>query len=284
MKRAALSLFSCCFLFACKGPGPGPALQLDVNGVSREYRLFVPAAPPEGAMPLLFAVHGGSGRLDPYPQQVQFEELAEEQGVVVVYPLSELLPGNEGEWQLNTRSDSRQDLDFIEALIDEVSAQHAIDSTRVYATGYSLGSMFVYELACHLSSRFAAFASHAGSMPVSPNSCDGSENAAVLHIHGVQDEIIPYGESWDWKNWENIGPMMDVPALVQFWADQSDCQDSSETESGSSTHVTHDNCAQGVRVEHQRLEQVGHEWPEQVEATSTHEVIWAFLSEFSRPE
>ena len=201
MKRAALFLFSCCFLLACKGPGPGPALQLDMNGVSREYRLFVPAAPPEGAMPLLFAVHGGSGRAAPYPQQAQFEELAEEQGVVIVYPLSELLPGNEGEWQLNTRPDSRQDLDFIEALIDEVSAQHPIDSTRVYATGYSLGSMFVYELACHLSSRFAALASHAGSMPVSPNSCGGAENVAVMHIHGVQDEIIPYGESWDWKNW-----------------------------------------------------------------------------------
>ena len=257
-------------------------MQLDVDGVTREYRLFVPSQPPDGAMPLLVAVHGGSGRADSYPQQSQLEELAEDQGFVVAYPLSELLPGNEGEWQLNTDSQSRQDLDFVEALIDELSGQHPVDPARIYATGYSLGSMFTYELACHLSSRFAAVASHAGAMPVSPNSCEPSEGVAIMHLHGTQDEIIPYATTWDWSAWPEVGTMFDVPGLVQFWADQYSCQDSAENATANSTHVVHDACDQGVRVEHHRLEEVGHEWPESVAGSSTPETLWAFLRDFTR--
>ena len=67
--------------------------------------------------------------------------------------LSYQLKNNEGEWQLNTSSDSRHDIDFIDTLIDNLSSSYNVDSKRVYATGYSLGSMFTYELACHLNSK-----------------------------------------------------------------------------------------------------------------------------------
>ena len=289
MRRSLLFLLVGSLVVACKSSGPGPDpgsfLTVDVDGVAREYRLFVPAAPPEGTMSLLVAVHGGSGRADNYPQESQFEQLAEDEGLIIAYPLSELLPGNEGEWQLNTGSESRQDLDFIEAMIDDISAQHPVAPERVYATGYSLGSMFTYELACHLSSRFAAIASHAGSMPVSPNSCSPQEGVALMHLHGVQDGIIPYAENWDWKEWDTVGTMRSVPNLVEFWAGHYNCQDSSETAAASSAHVVHASCDQGVRIEHHRLEDVGHEWPERVEGVSTHELIWSFLQGFpSSPE
>jgi polyhydroxybutyrate depolymerase len=281
----ALVIMGCCLIAACAASEDAqlmPASELMVDGVAREYRVFVPTTLPDGSMPLLVAVHGGGGRDYAFPQQRRFEELADEEGVIIVYPLSHQLPHNEGEWQLNTDAQSRQDVDFVEALIDDLSARYPVDPARVYAVGYSLGSMFTYELACHASSRFAAIASHAGTMPVSPSSCALEDPIAVMHLHGVEDFIIAYGKTWDWKAWDAVGTMMDIPSLVQFWSDQDHCQNESQTESAASRHIVHDACDQDVRVEHHRLDTVGHEWPDSIGGVSTHQVIWSFLSGFSK--
>ena len=286
MKNQTLTLL-CLFQLGC-GPSSKaldalpPASDITVAELEREYRLFVPADLPEDPVPLLIAVHGGGGRDTPFPQQTKFEALAEEEGFIIAYPMSELLPGNEGEWQLNTTPESRQDIEYIEALIDYLAATHAIDEKRVYATGYSLGSMFNYELACQLSDRFAAIASHAGTMPVSPNACNPEEAVAIMHVHGEDDYIISYNDAWDWKAWDEVGTMMDIPSLVRFWADKHNCQNEGENTTDTSQHVVHDTCDQNVRVEHHRLYNVGHEWPETIENTSTHEVLWNFLKRFSK--
>ena len=271
---------------ACATPAAAESqtlAELMVNGVRRQYRLSVPQADAGVALPVLMAFHGGSGRDYPFPQQREFEELVETEGVIAVYPLAELVPPNEGEWQLNTSEGSTQDIAFVEALIDDLSARYCVDSNRIYATGYSLGSMFTYELACHLNARFAAIASLAGTMPVTPNSCALVENVSIMHIHGQDDSIISYDNEWEWKAWDSVGTMRDIPSLVRFWSEQYGCQNESETQSDSALHIVHDACDEGVRVEHYRLTGVGHEWPDAIRGVSTHEVIWNFVSEFAKP-
>jgi polyhydroxybutyrate depolymerase len=260
-----------------------PATDIMVNGVEREYHLFVPTNPPDGPMSLVVVLIGGDAGSWMFPQQSRFEELAEKEGIVLAFPVGKRIPPNEGAWQLNTDAQSRQDIDYIEAVIDEISAKHPIDPARVYAIGYSLGSMFSYELACHMSSRFAAIASFAGTMPVSPNSCVQEDSVPIMHIHGLKDPIIAYGNTWDWKSWDTVGTMMDIPSLVQFWSDKYNCQNESRTESDDSLHIVHDECDQDVRVEHHRVNQAGHGWPESINGVSTHQVIWSFLSGFSKP-
>lgn len=277
-----LTLTAALALVACKGTATLPAQTLSVDGVERAYRLFVPETPPSAPMPLLLVVHGGGGRDGDFPQQEAFTALAEEEGVVLVFPLAEQVDGNEGEWQLNTTPESRQDIEYIGALIDSVAGDHAVDPSRVYATGYSLGSMFVYELVCQMSDRLAAVASHAGTMPVAPSDCDPPDEVAVLHIHGDQDAIIPYGQTWDWKDWDAVGTMHDVPSLVQSWADRFACGAASTTDGANADHVVHDACAGAVRVEHWRLRGGGHGWPDRIEGTSTPDVIWSFVSGFTR--
>lgn len=271
---------------ACATPAAAESqtlAELMVNGVRRQYRLSVPRADAGVVLPVLMAFHGGSGRDYPFPQQREFEELVETEGVIAVYPLAELVPPNEGEWQLNTSESSTQDIAFVEALIDDLSVRYCVDSSRIYATGYSLGSMFTYELACHLNTRFAAIASLAGTMPVTPNFCALVENVSIMHIHGQDDSIISYDSEWEWKAWDSVGTMRDIPSLVRFWSEQYGCQNERETESDSALHIVHDACDEGVRVEHYRLTGVGHEWPDAIRGVSTHEVIWNFVSEFTKP-
>jgi poly(3-hydroxybutyrate) depolymerase len=78
--------------------------------------------------------------------------------------------------------------------------------------------------------------------------------------------------------------MMDIPSLVQFWADKYNCQNESQTESPDLLHIVHDSCDQNVRVEHYRLNEARHWWPDNINDVSTHQVIWSFLSEFSKPD
>lgn len=280
---ALVPLLACLAIAGCKGGDVLPSEELVVGDLTREFRRFVPTDPPDGPLPLLVAVHGGGGRDYAFPQADRFEQLAQEEGFLVVYPLSHPLDDNEGEWQLNTDADASHDIDFVEALIDHMDAEHGVDAARVYATGYSLGSMFTYELACHASDRFAAIASFAGTMPVAPTSCPRDEPVALMHIHGEQDEIIPYADPWDWKDWDAVGTMRDIPGLVQFWADEYACQDASESELGSSTLTVHDGCDGGVRVEHHALADGDHAWPDAIGDESMHDVLWSFVSAFTNP-
>ncbi len=258
-----------------------PITDIAVNGVERKYHLFVPTSPHEGPMSLLVMLMGGDAGSWKFPQQDRWEKLAESEGIVIAFPVGKRLPPNEGAWQLNTDAQSRQDIDYIGAMIDDISFSHTVDATKVYAVGYSLGSMFSYELACQMSQRFAAIASFAGTMPVTPKSCDPERNVPLMHLHGVVDPIISYGEAWDWKNWDSVGTMRDIPSLVQFWSDQYNCQDERQAESEGETHFVHDSCEQGARIEHYRLETAGHGWPDRLNGVSTLSVMWSFLSSFT---
>ena len=108
-------------------------------------------------------------------------------------------------------------------------------------------------------------------------------NVPLMHIHGVKDPVIVYEHAWDWKNWDSVGTMRDIPSLVQFWRDRFNCQDERRAESKGQVHLVYESCEQGARVEHYRLETVGHGWPETLSGVSTHGVIWSFLSGFTTP-
>ena len=261
---------------------PLTSITLDVEGETRHYRLFVPTT-SNPSMPLIVFFHGGGGRDFSFPQQVAFQNLAEEQGILLAFAMGEIRTGEEGEWLLNTTAERQQDVKYIRALIADISSKQNVDSTRMYAVGYSLGSMYTYEVACHLSDHFAAIASHAGSMPISPASCEQSKPVAVMHIHGTDDSIIPYDTTWDWKMWDIVGQMHDIPSLIQYWSDKYNCQVHNDEDLGSSTHIVHSECNADVRVEHHRLLNVGHEWPQAINTVTTPQVIWSFLSAFNRP-
>ena len=48
-------------------PPQNSIVELAVNGMTREYRLYVPTHEPGGSMPLVVAAHGADGRDYPFP-------------------------------------------------------------------------------------------------------------------------------------------------------------------------------------------------------------------------
>ena len=181
-----------------------------------------------------------------FPQQFLFEELAAAEGFIMAFPQAEHVEPNEGGWQLNSRADWMQDINYVSAVIDDIGSGYSIDQRRVYGIGYSLGSMFIYELACHMTDRFAALASYAGTMPVNPDYCEQVRPIPLLHVHGKNDGIVAYGSEWEWKAWDSVGTMRDIPGLISSWASKYNCAEVTDTMTENISNTLHMAVARGT--------------------------------------
>merc|ERR1712117_635455 len=257
---------------------------VESDGEIREYRLSAPNSDAGTKLPIVAAFHGGGGAGYPFPQEVEFDQLGEQEKFIMIYAVAQERPASEGEWYLNSANTSFEDLNYLEAMVDQLKEEYCVDESRLYGIGYSLGSMFSYEIACHLNRRFAAVASYAGTMPVEPKTCDLGQSIAVLDIHGKLDTFVNYYEEWDWKEGEfvYVGTMKDVPSNVAYWADKHNCEEASSTEQPQYEHVVNSGCDDGIRVEHYGMEFSKHGWPDQIGGDSTPQVMWDFLSQFTK--
>ncbi len=164
---------------------------------TRSYHLFVPAALPTGPVPLLVALHGGTGSGTQFQRQSGFDDLAEAGGFLVVFPdgvgrgreSDRLRTWNGGYCCGTAATQNVDDVGFIDQLIDAIAAEYPVDPTRVFAAGHSNGGIMAYRLACELSDRIVAIGLQAGSLGV--DECDPSQPVSILHLHGTADENHP---------------------------------------------------------------------------------------------
>tara|TARA_B000000437_G_scaffold67524_1_gene49028 strand:+ start:95 stop:1009 length:915 start_codon:yes stop_codon:yes gene_type:complete len=245
----------------------------------RKYSLSVPKKLSGEKLPVILAFHGGNEGGFYFPQQPSFERLSNNEKIIIAYPQAKKEINNEGAWQLNTDENKMQDINFIEHLLNYIQEEHCGDPSKTYAIGYSLGSMFTYELACHLSNKFVSIASFAGTMPINPKSCETDKSINIMHIHGKNDQVISYSDSWEWKNWNSVGTMMDIKTLISFWGDKNLCLSKSSQDLSEYSEITYSDCKDNTKVKLFALNKVGHEWPEEINSTSTNEFIWNFLKE-----
>lgn len=87
-------------------------------------------------------------------EQSGWHDIADRDNFIVVYPQ----PSIEKRW--NVWDDDRlpSDFDFIFALIEYLEGKYAIDPTRIYLSGFSMGSMMTNALAAAYPEKFAAAA------------------------------------------------------------------------------------------------------------------------------
>lgn len=154
-----------------------------VGNTTRKALVYV----PDGAenAPLLISLHG-RGIPASWNQggMMKFEPIADREGLIVVYP--EAL--NDLNWDLGGTTDT----DFIEKIIDDMSAAHGIDVNRVYASGFSMGGMFSYTLACKLPDKIAAIAPGNGYPLGGISGCVESRSVPIFHMHGTADDFVAY--------------------------------------------------------------------------------------------
>jgi len=85
------------------------------------------------------------------------------------------------------------DVAFFEAMLDLLEDEYAVDSRRVYASGFSNGAAMVSRLAFELSDRFAAVAAAAGTLQLEP--APSERPVPMVFTLGSKDDRFtePYG-------------------------------------------------------------------------------------------
>jgi poly(hydroxyalkanoate) depolymerase family esterase len=104
--------------------------------------------------PLLLYFHG-IGCVPLYgAEQSGWHDIADRENFIVVYPK----PSVEKRWNVWNAPKLPSDVAFMLALIEHMKKQYAIDETRIYISGFSMGSMMSNALACSYPELFAAAA------------------------------------------------------------------------------------------------------------------------------
>lgn len=267
------------------------SVTLDVNGVSRTYKIYVPAIySSANAVPLVFNFHGFTSSNVQQEVYGNFRPIADTANFIVVHPQGLNIGGGAGWNNFAAVSANQGDLNFVEKMITEISTQYNIDQNRIYSTGMSNGGFMSYDLACFMSDRFAAIASVTGGMSALHwNACQASHPTPVMQIHGTADAVVAY-------NGGGIGSLH-VDSLVKKWVDFNNCNPT-PTFTAVPDVVTSDNCTaehyvysggtQGATVEFFKIIGGGHNWagaPISVNGNTNMDInaskeIWRFFSKY----
>jgi polyhydroxybutyrate depolymerase len=245
-RRRVASIALLSFAVACSTDGPTAAGESAdwsagtsshatvVDGLTRTFLVRVPPHRrlSSASLPLpwslVIVLHGSSGDAAAIEQQSGMDSLADATPFLVAYPNGtggafNLYPSdwNAGSCCGGAYRDNINDVGFIAALINDVSAHVPVDPRRIYVAGFSAGGRMAYHLACQLSSSVAAIGVVSGSLV--DNGCTPSISVPLFAVHGTDDPEVPYDEDAP----APAGPVPDLadslPPSVQFWTVLNGC-------------------------------------------------------------
>jgi polyhydroxybutyrate depolymerase len=154
------------------------------------------------------------------------------------------------------------DVAFVAALIDSVSARYPVDPARIYVTGMSNGAMMSHRLGSALSHRVAAIAPVVGAVfgdeprPAAP--------VSAIMINGLLDASVPADGGppggpargqWDGTP---ARPNVDQGS---YWARANGCRDTPARSEQDRVISWRWACPAGLAVEVHQLRDGAHAWP-----------------------
>jgi len=197
----------------------------------------------------------------------------------------------------NRRSRTQvNDLAFFDAMLDKLSSEYAVDTSRIYVAGFSDGGFMAFRLGCEMSRRLAAVASISAEMPKAMKDwCSPSPPISLLMMNGTVDPVVPYYGS---SGHAGSYPTISAEDSAKQWVKYDSCSAKPEhmklsprEKGGMETNVyKFGDCQAGTEVRRYSIEGAGNTWPggdpfvlrEKVGKTSddvdADEAIWQFFA------
>lgn len=273
-------------------------LTLEAGGAVRDVRIFVPDVISSDPAPTVLNWHGLGSNGAEQAAFSGYETLAATEGFIVVHATGVAGADGRNSWELSAfDTPERDDLAFVDALIDLVVADWCGDSARIYSTGMSNGGLFTSELVCNRSNQIAAAASIAGT--THPPTCEPERAVPYISFHGTADSVVPF----DGDEPSTLLPPEGVDALIddttpaefaEFAADAGCSIDPTRVdESDEVVRYDYAGCDDGVPMAFYEIVGGGHTWPasplsealadfgyftQDIDATAD---AWAFMSQHS---
>jgi len=229
----------------------------------RPVIVHVPADAGMKPLPLVLNLHGSGS--DGVQQELfsGMDATADADGFVVAYPQGAIPLDGGYAWNVPgvplasgaaVPQGTPSDVAYLGSLVTQLESRYCIDASRVYATGFSGGARMASQVACDLSTTFAAVAPVSGLRLPSP--CPSKRYVPVLSFHGTADAVDPFAGGglgyWTYS----------VPTAAARWAAHDGCaaKPVSMTNPGYAV-TTYTGCKQGSAVELYAISGEGHEWP-----------------------
>jgi polyhydroxybutyrate depolymerase len=246
--------------------GEAVAHTIDVNGVSRNYLLYVPPGQSGKRMPAFIMMHGSGSSATQQERYSNFDAFAQAHGLVVMYPNGIDKHWNDG--RVIGHESMADDIGFIKAMLAEVIAQGSIDPKRVYAAGISNGGFMAQHMACVMPDALAGIAVVAATQPVDA-ACPSPRPMPVIFFQGTADKFVPFnGGPIAPQFGANRGTAMSNAQAVAIWQKRNGCGAAQRTQIPSkdasdplSVTVETYSCPAGRGLEDVIVQGGGHTWP-----------------------
>lgn len=207
-------------------------------------------------LPLLINYHDYGVNPLESARMTGFSDASDQFGFIAVYPESL------GDGFIFDPLAGSPDVTSTQALLDHLQAHLAIDTSRIYVAGFSLGGSMAYRVACEMADTVAAAVIVGGGTFVD-DPCEPSLPVPILGIHANDDGVIPYRGNADWVGFTTWG---------EAWAEHNGCQGAPVVENNV---MIWEDCLAPVRMV--TVTGLGHQWPPDSAA-----LFWAWMQEYTR--
>jgi len=261
---------------------PGDTIRnVMVNSLNRAYLIHIPSGLDQSrTVPVVFAFHGFDGRSAEMQALSGFDAIADKNGWLVVYPQGS---GSDHSWNGgmccgSAKEKNVDEIAFTRQILADLETIASIDAKRVYALGFSNGGGVVYRLGCEMSDIFAAIAvvSSVGGGP-----CEPQQPVSLLHVHGLEDTIVPYAGGGDIIP----GGFPPIEEVIATWVKLNGCAGTAqvETQQPNITHTFYDSCQNSTVIELYTVGKADHEWGSIHRHLPISKVIGEFFTAHPKP-
>jgi polyhydroxybutyrate depolymerase len=244
-------------------PGTTTFHTLEIDDRERTYLLHLPPAASSKRVPLVLLLHGDGASANEIMDASRMNDYADAKGFAVVYPNGTgLLRFTSLHWNATTccgyAQDHRvDDVHFLDSLVTIVSRATNVDSSHVFAAGFSAGGMLALRLACQRAPTFAAVADVAGSMP--DTTCQPANPVSVLFFQGSDDNDLRF----DFHDLLRRGlPFArSLEGAMRFWARRDRCAEQPTRDSTVAYKLDRVSCPNPLSVQLYTVARHPHAWP-----------------------
>jgi len=219
MKKLILALFFSAIVISLQAQSYNDTISW--QGFDRSFIVHIPSSfISTDTVPLVFALHGLGDVASNFESSIGMNAVADTANFIVVYPQALIDPFTNNQTSFNSYINylsGVDDVGLINYLIDTLATQFYIDTTRIYATGFSMGAFMTHRLACELSDKLTAIASVSGQMALQlPDICNPTKEMPIMHIHGTADGTVRY------NGYDSL-QMLSVDSTLAIWKINNSC-------------------------------------------------------------